>query len=570
MREHQIISSIIQSTWFLALVRAGGFLMALYAYGLFMEDIGGFSTDRVDQQLIELAFVLYLYALFYVILKPHVLRSVLAGIPILLAYLVHDLFYLAFGKVFRLINIGELPELLQILPASFALLFVALLILPGLLFLSGVDYRRPGKLVQWLLPLIILAFSIKVSPDAFAYGFERVAADIVKYSDAKGVENNGRLAMLLYREAQRSSSLDQLEPYRDRRAYEQQAAALIAELRPQSRQRNIHLIVLESFLDPRLFRDLRFSSPPVHPAFEKLFGDKLGLSRAPVFGGATAQSEFELLCGVPAFEALSSIEFNVFSGAAAHCLPGQLKALDYRSVATNTYKPNFFNALPAYQGMGFSESYFPREFSGAADSYLSFGEPGVEEYLFDRSLFEQNLGFVRAHLQQHPDRPLFNYLLTIYGHTPHILDLQQRPERIQLQSHYPDDHLQRTANQFYYRTEAIADYIDKLVALDKESLIILVADHVPPLRNGPNTYNALRYLDNREHSYYYNRLAIIENGDAVSVPEMHHYEMPVLILNSLSDGEHCRNHACEFLNGNRQPREAYMNSYLQLMAHASE
>ena len=393
----------------------------------------------------------------------------------------------------------------------------------------------------------------------------------MKYSDSMSVENNGRLAMLFYREAQRTGILARLEPYRHRQNYDQRTSNQVEAIRPHQNRRNVHLIVLESFLDFCSSGTRRFSRSPVHPAFEKLFGDNLSLSRSPVFGGATAQAEFEVLCGVPALEMVSSVEFNAFTGAPANCLPQVLRQLGYRSVASNAYKPNFFNALPGYRGAGFSERYFPQEFYSATKSYLHFGNPGKEEYLFDASLFEQNLAFVKSHLQNKLGQPLFNYVMTIYGHTPHLLDKDKRPEIIQLQSTYKDDHLQRAVNQFYYRTEAIARYINQLLAVDKHSLIVLVSDHVPPLRNGPNTYQALRYLDNVDQSYYYNRMAIIEDGMVKQYSPMNHYELPPLILNYLSDGSYCQTNRCAFLDKEqRLARQDHQEDYLTLMAHASE
>lgn len=553
------------------LLHGAAVVLLLYGYMRLMEGVGGFSTFYVHHQVVELALVGYLYTLFYRALKPRRWRSVLALLPLLLIYLLYDVYFLIFGKVLRLIAVTELPELLQILPYGYSALLLAGVSLPLGLYLLRLDYGRFKEWSLWLLPIGLLAAAITGIPETFARSIEQMGGGIVTYSDGKSVERNGRLTMLAYREAQRQLALTELEPYRDRKRYDEEAAALVEGLRPYLNGRNVHLVVLESFLDPRLFRQLRFSEAPAHPAFDRLFGNKLGLSQSPVFGGGTAQAEFEVLCGVPAFERLSGVEFNVFSGAPAHCLSGTLTSLGYRTVASNTYKPNFFNALPAYQGIGFSEIYFPREFYSAEDSYLSVGDPGGEEYLFDGSLFEQNLQFVRNHQRTHPEQPLFNYVLTIYGHTPHLIDTEQRPERIELESSYPDDHLYRVVNQFYYRTEAIADYVNQLLEIDRESLIILVSDHVPPLRNGPNTYNALRYLDNRENSYYYNRLAVVENGRVRVYPVMHHYEMPTRVLDYLTDGEYCRRYACANPDITKHPsREAYMQRYLQLMAHASE
>jgi hypothetical protein len=140
-----------------------------------------------------------------------------------------------------------------------------------------------------------------------------------------------------------------------------------------------------------------------------------------------------------------------------------------------------------------------------------------------------------------------------------------------LQTAYKDDHLQRAVNQFYYRTEAIANYVKQLLAMDKHSLIVLVSDHVPPLRNGPNTYQALRYLDNIDHAYYYNRIAIIDNGVVKHYSPMNHYELPQLIFNYLTEGAYCQSDRCTFLNKSQSlTRQDYVENYLTLMAHASE
>ncbi len=558
------------ASWRRALLRALIVLLLVCAYLLLAEYLGGFVAHYSAQLWLEALLALYLYGLCYSLLHPSRWRGYLAALPLLLLYLMSDIFYLAFGKVFRLVNLHELPELLAILPLSYSAPLAALLLLPLALLLWQLRWRPHRQTLLAAMPMVVILLLLYSAPGAIAQILHGAGSVPVKYSDAKSVEGNGRLTMMLYREAQRLTALDDLAPYRDRKGYEQQIQRQLQPLRSQDKKRNVHLIVLESFLDPRLFTKLGFSTPPVHPDFEALFGEQLGLSLSPVFGGATAQAEFELLCGVPALERLSSVEFNIFNGAAAHCLPGQLASLGYHSSASNTYKPNFFNAAAAYQGAGFSISQFPKEFAPAGESYLQFGDPGVEEYIFDQDLFEQNLGYVERELREHPQRPLFNYLLTIYGHTPHILDPQLRPEHIELRSGYADDHLSRSVNQFYYRTEAIARYVRGLIALDSESLIILVSDHVPPLRNGPNTYEALNYMNGVDKAYYHNRLAIIDRGQPVVWPLIHHYEMPALVLNSLSEGRYCQQQGCSFTGNGGDREEGRLKAYLSLMAHASE
>jgi phosphoglycerol transferase MdoB-like AlkP superfamily enzyme len=419
-------------------------------------------------------------------------------------------------------------------------------------------------------PLLVLITGLLISPATVVAAFEQLASEIVKYSDAKSVANNGRLSMMLYREAQRQDALNTILPYQDRKAYHSQLKLRLEKIKPHLNKHNVHLIVLESFLDPRLFEKLSFSKRPVHPDFEALFKDKLGLSKSPVFGGATAQAEFEILCGVPAFEKLSSVEFNMFTGSPAYCLPGMLAEVSYRTVASNAYKPNFFNAIAGYDGAGFTEQYFPVEFYSATASYLKTGDPGKEEYLFDGKLFEQNLAFVKKHLARNPAQPLLNYMMTIYGHTPHLLDPAVRPEVLSTISTYPDDLLQRASNQFYYRTQAIAHYVKELMRIDPNSLIILVADHVPPLRNGPNTYSALQYLPDHQDAMYYNRLAVIADKQVRRYHDIHHYELPDIIFDYLSDGQYCEKNPCAHLGQSTSTREQRLDAYLRLMAHAAE
>ncbi len=560
----------IPSPWRKPVLHVALFIASIYLYALLMEVWGGFSAHLLYLQWPEVILVLYFYGLIYSLLKPSAWRPWLAGVPIFLVYLVHDIFYLVYGKVFRFINVAEVPELLQILPPAYAVLLVIGFLTPLAIILARVDYHRPWRILLALLPLVMVVTLIKATPTAFATGFKSVAHEIVKYSDGKSVESNGRLAMLLFREAEREGTLAMIEPYLNRPGFDKAFAGEVAGIRPHLQPRNVHLIVLESFLDPRLFRDLKLSGDPVHPDFTALFGDKLGLSVSPVFGGATSQAEFEVLCGVPAMERLSSVEFNTFTGAQAHCLPGLLAELGYRAIASNAYKPNFFNTQPAYKGMGFAEQQFPVEFFTLEPTYLKFGDPGDEEYLFDGELFPQNLELVRRHLEENPDQPLFNYMLTIYGHTPHNLNEDKRPIVIKSESNNPDDQIERVVNQFYYRTQAIARYVKELIALDPNSLIVLVSDHVPPLQFGPITYKALAYMDNQEGAYFYNRLAIIEQGKPVAYDPMRHFDLPKLILNNLTQGHYCATGDCEYLVKAKPPLDSYFDKYLALMAHASE
>ena len=78
-------------------------------------------------------------------------------------------------------------------------------------------------------------------------------------------------------------------------------------------------------------------------------------------------------------------------------------------------------------------------------------------------------------------------------------------------------------------------------------------------------------MDNIENAIYYNRLMIIENGSPVVYKDLSHYDLADLVYNYITDGQHCSEKACAFLDGNgSQERWSFLDEYLKLMAHASE
>lgn len=546
------------------------FIGVLYLYAQLSAEYFGLKDHMLTQQWVELLIVLYLFSYLYAILRPGRWRALLAALPVLLGYLIHDVYYLMYGKILRLIEVKELPELVQVLTTGQAMLLILGVGVPLLFFALNINYRKPQILALGTVPLALLIIGIHFTADSFASGFQQIANPVVTYSDRMSVENNGRYSMMLLREAERISAREKTTPFRDRAVYEKKGEKLANAIIKDGKRRNVHLIVMESLLDPTLFQKVSFSRDPVHPDFAELFGGKSGLSISPVFGGATSQAEFEVLCGIPALRKLSSIEFNVFTGASTNCMPGVLQRAGYRTIASNGYKPDFFNTLPAYKGIGFDEANFPREHT-SLKTYLDVEPAADEGYIFDGDLLQKNLDYVTAILKQQPEKPLLNYVLTIYGHTPHDLDPELRPEIIQVKSDYSDDHLQRAANQFYYRTGAIARYVRDLIKVDKDSIIILISDHVPPLRNGLNTYRELEYVDNSEHNYYYNRLLVIKDGEPQVYPTMHHHDIPGLVLDYLTNGKHCKDQKCAYLDGDvTAGTELQLAEYFSLMAHASE
>jgi Phosphoglycerol transferase and related proteins, alkaline phosphatase superfamily len=574
--------------------RYTAFILGVYAYSLVILALGGlggmfgaidipsmwlFQLDQdrgvyLKNEYLELMLLFYLYCYFNKILRPSRRQALLAAAPLFLAYVGQDIYFMMYSSVFRATELAEIPELLSVLtwPYVIVLLCIAVLLLG--LFVWSINYRKFRILIAGALPLVLLVAATRYFPEQYIDVYRKVGQDIVDWSDKDTTENNGRFMTLLYREAERHLTLSRTELFHNRPQYEEQARQFADWLKETGGiKRNVHLVVLESFFEPTLFKGASYTRHPFHPDFRKLFGaNKLGFSISPVAGGKTAQAEFEILCGVPAFEEMLGVEFNNFTGVAAYCLPGKLQLAGYQTVASNAFKPNFFNTPNAYRGMGFAKVFFPREYGGGSETYLSRGDTSDEGgFMFDSVIFSQNLEYVASLLQKEDAPPFLNYVLTVYGHFPYLMNEEKRPNVLKMNADFTDALLERAANQMFYRTQAVADYVNQLIELDPKSLIILVSDHLPPAQHGRISFLKLRYLDNSDVSMHMNRIMIVEEGKAKKYTVIHHYDIPALVYNFVSRGAYCKANTCGFaVNKLFDDRMQRHDDYMRIMAHASK
>jgi hypothetical protein len=166
--------------------------------------------------------------------------------------------------------------------------------------------------------------------------------------------------------------------------------------------------------------------------------------------------------------------------------------------------------------------------------------------LFDEFLFKQNLAMVEEVVRR--GDPILNYVFTVYGHMPFELDTHYQP--LVINGEGADDNLLRIANQTFYRTRALASYVEHLRMIDPDGLIVVLSDHLPPLPGGVAAYHSLGYLPEISGSsaqgVYETMLIVLDRGVPERIDPVCHFEVPRLVLNKLSNGKYCEvNGGCE-------------------------
>lgn len=305
----------------------------------------------------------------------------------------------------------------------------------------------------------------------------------------------------------------------------------------QSPTRNIHIVLLESLWDTSLLAHYRTNRDPLDPRFRAMW-ESAGRSYAlsPVFGGTTANAEFEVLCGFPSPR--NSIAFVTRLRKASPCLPAAMGTHGYRSMASHAHEASNWNRSNAYKEVGFN-LYRPID---------AFDLDDMEgPYLYDGSFFQQNLQYLEA---QPDGKPVFNYQVSLSSHWAFSRNLKARPDLVKVVP--ADVHLlNHYVNAVAYTTSAFMDWNEAILAKDPDAIIIAFGDHAPVLTEGttdPDIYKDVNAVDPAKFDSDDTRmqlgmsrtpLLVIDgkNGPVKLTADTPLYELPHLISGLLGNGD---------------------------------
>lgn len=295
--------------------------------------------------------------------------------------------------------------------------------------------------------------------------------------------------------------------------------------------RNIHIVLLESFWDPSELTKAGYKQQPLSPEFRQLW-KSAGYSHAldPVFGGYTANSEFEVLCGFPVTK--NSVKFERQLLNQVPCLPHLLADKGYRTVISHPNVPVFWNRVNAYRNIGFQTYWSVQDF--VLDDMN-------REFLSDASLYRQVLEKIATPLEA--KQPILDYIVTYFGHWNYPLSAS-RPNKITSQSKVEE--VSSYANTVYYKSRELMAFLDELKKRDPDSIIVAFGDHLPFLGenfagyvdSGVLTPNRSDFTPAMFKFYVSTPLIILDgkNG-ALKVGSLPLYQVPKLLLNLLNYNE---------------------------------
>lgn len=236
---------------------------------------------------------------------------------------------------------------------------------------------------------------------------------------------------------------------------------------------NIIVIMDESYADFSVFGEELRTNQPVTPFLDSLKENTIrGHALTSVFGGNTANSEFEFLTGNSmAFLPSNSVPYQQYIGSEIFSLGWLLDSYGYKSVGTHPYFANGWSRNKMYPLLGFEESTF-------LDSYPE--ENLVRFYVSDREMFDEILD---EHLKdQDSEEPLFLFGVTMQNHGSYNFTGPNYTKTIDLVDYSRDYPMAEQYLSLLHETDKAMEYfLTELQDYPEDTVVLFFGDHFPKL-----------------------------------------------------------------------------------------
>jgi len=235
---------------------------------------------------------------------------------------------------------------------------------------------------------------------------------------------------------------------------------------------NVVVIMNESFADLRVLGEFE-TNREVTPFLDSLVDEAItGFAYSSVFGGTTANAEYEFLTGnTTALLPEGSVPYQLYVNDHTSALPEQLKTLGYTTFGMHPYLESGWNRVPVYEDIGFSEAIFIDDFENR--KYM-------RNYVTDRSNYE-NLTRVFARKTK-ADAPVFIFNVTMQNHSGYDVPFHTAAHLVgEMQDEYPTvDQYLTLMRESDMALEYLISYFE---GVEEPTVVMLFGDHQPNVSN---------------------------------------------------------------------------------------
>ena len=238
---------------------------------------------------------------------------------------------------------------------------------------------------------------------------------------------------------------------------------------------NVIVVMNESFSDLTVLPGVETNRDAM-PFLRSLTENTVrGYAYSSVFGGTTANSEYEFLTGnTTAYLPAGTVPYQMYVSDGDPTLVGQMKALGYTAVAAHPYRSSGWNRPAVYEDFGFDQVYFEGDFQNR--TYMR-GDAKTG-YVTDQCNYEN---LIRLYEEKEPGEPLFLFNITMQNHSGYQMAWTNLPREVWLTGELEGRF--QTVNQYLsliYQSDLAAQYlVDYFSQVEEPTMILFFGDHQP-------------------------------------------------------------------------------------------
>jgi phosphoglycerol transferase MdoB-like AlkP superfamily enzyme len=232
---------------------------------------------------------------------------------------------------------------------------------------------------------------------------------------------------------------------------------------------NIIVIMNESFADLNVLGDFD-TSQEVLPFLNSLTENTIkGYLYSSVYGGNTANSEYEFLTGNSiSYFSERVVPFQLYMNETRPSIVSQLEQLGYKTTFMHPYKAYSWNRPTVYTALGMDSMYYEEDM---ADLEILRG------YATDSSQYD----YLIKYLNEEHDSPRFIYDVTVQNHGGYT-EADDTLEKITISGYegqYPETENYLTL--VHESDKAIQDLIEYLETYEEPTVVLFYGDHQPSI-----------------------------------------------------------------------------------------
>jgi len=233
---------------------------------------------------------------------------------------------------------------------------------------------------------------------------------------------------------------------------------------------NVISVLSEAFSDPTTVHGTTVTGDPIPFTRDVMNQTTSGTMLAQLYGGGTANMEFETLSGqsLSVFDPQVNTPYQQFvhNQSSYPTIVGYLKARDHRPIAIHPYMTAMYQRKPVYKIFGFDEFIH--------DSTMHETEKiGRNKFISDQSAFDE----VTRQIDQN-DTPLFVNLVTMQNHVP-TSGKYKDPWPVRADNPAASKSLGGYTRGINYSDQALQRFLAHLSASKEKTAVLFYGDHRP-------------------------------------------------------------------------------------------